>query len=57
MAELENEVERLLLKETLVLVNQEFVDRMRTHYNLVFEEEQQEAHKKAQEAGDEIYSH
>lgn len=40
LAELENEVERLLLKETLVLVNQEFVDRMRTHYNLVFEEEQ-----------------
>lgn len=37
--ELENEVERLLLKETLVLVSQEFVDRMRTHYNVVLEEE------------------
>ena len=39
LAELENEVERLLLKETLVLISQDFIDRMRSHYNLVMEEE------------------
>ena len=57
LAELENEVERLLLKETIVLITQEFVDRMRTHYNLVMEEEIQEQHKKQQEEGMEAFSH
>lgn len=45
------------MKETLVLISQDFIDRMRTHYNLVMEEEQQEAQKKAQEEGAEVYSH
>jgi arginine utilization protein RocB len=57
LAELEDEVEKLLLKETLVLITQDFIDRMRSHYNLVMEEEQQEAHKKAQEEGLEVFSH
>ena len=47
LAELEDEVERLLVKETLVLLSQDAIDRMRTHYNLVSEEEQQEAQRKA----------
>ena len=57
LTELEDEVERLLVKETLVLLSQEAIDRMRTHYNLVSEEEQQEAQRKAQEEGGEVYSH
>ena len=32
LSELENEVERLLLKEALVLVSEEFIDRMREHF-------------------------
>jgi arginine utilization protein RocB len=44
LTELEDEVERLLMKEALVMVTQDFVDRMRTHFNVVYEEEQNEKH-------------
>ena len=44
LTELEEEVERLLMKEALVMVTQDFVDRMRTHFNVVYEEEQNEKH-------------
>jgi hypothetical protein len=32
------------MKEALVMITQDFVDRMRTHFNVVYEEEQNEKH-------------
>ena len=51
LVDLENEVEMLLLKETLVILSQEFIDRMRTHYNVVLEEEMQELARNGNEEG------
>lgn len=40
LEELEDEVERLLVKEALVLLSQDFIDRMREHFhNMIAEEE------------------
>jgi arginine utilization protein RocB len=52
LTELEEEVERLLMKEALVMVTQDFVDRMRTHFNVVYEEEQNEKHHQNNEEED-----
>ena len=55
---MEDEVERLLMKEALVMISQDFVDRMRTHFNVVFEEEQNERnhHKANEEEEQEVLS-
>lgn len=43
LQELEDEVERLLMKEALVLLSQEFVDRLHNHFmQLLSEEEEQD---------------
>ena len=42
LTELEDEVERLLMKEALVLIDQEFVDRMKEIYDLCLDEEREE---------------
>lgn len=43
LEELEDEVERLLVKEALVLLSQNFIDRMREHFhNMIAEDEQGE---------------
>jgi hypothetical protein len=39
--ELEDEVERLLVKETLVLLSDDFVQRLRAHFNGLLEEERE----------------
>ena len=46
------------MKEALVMISQDFVDRMRTHFNVVFEEEQNERnhHKANEEEEQEVLS-
>jgi hypothetical protein len=52
--ELENEVERLLLKEALILVSEEFVDRMRDHFGNIHELEAEEEEEGASTKSEKI---
>jgi hypothetical protein len=41
LQELEDEVERLLMKEALVLLTQEFVDRLHNHFSQLLNEQEE----------------